>query len=74
MTDQKLIETRNKLLGGPVRVGLYRNKKTGEIYSVDRFETHSETLEPMVGCTAPDGWYWTRPYDLFVEKFERVDA
>lgn len=50
-----------------------RNKKNGQLYSVVGCATHSETLEPTVVYVAGDGTMWTRPLQLFLEKFELVN-
>lgn len=56
---------------------VYRNKKTKELYFVACDDaTHSETLERMVVYQnkGPVRKTWVRPYALFQEKFELVQA
>lgn len=50
----------------------YRNIKTGDVYVVTCIATHSETLEAMVIYSKKDfdGKVWTRPLELFKQKFE----
>ncbi|MNH16561.1 hypothetical protein D3C79_762070 [compost metagenome] len=64
---------KNHIRKGPIVISrTYRNLKRGTFYRVESFSTHSETQEPMVTYRDQTGWLHTRPYDLFVEKFEEV--
>lgn len=55
--------------------GIYKHYK-GNQYQVLNLATHSETLEKMVVYKALYGDFaiWTRPLDLFLQKFELLNA
>lgn len=59
----------------------YRNKKHGTLYQVLGFTVHSETTEILVTYERVEPEYrnhndipWSRPVELFREKFEEVTA
>jgi hypothetical protein len=49
---------------------IFTNRKNKHDYIFDAMEIHSKTLEPMVSYYDRFGIRWTRPYELFCEKFE----
>ena len=53
--------------------GIYRHFK-GDYYIVEDVATHSETKEKYVVYRRlyGDGTLWIRPYDMFLEKVDKV--
>lgn len=54
---------------------IWRNNKTGNYYEVIDIALHSETVEKIVmykPVAEPDS-VWVRPYDLFFQKFTKVE-
>ncbi len=50
---------------------IFCNNKNHKQYVFDDVEIHSETLEPMITYFNDEGVRWTRPYQLFCDKFTK---
>jgi len=57
-----------------MKLGKYRNSKTGKLYRVIGITKHSETLEDLVVYETlyknPTSTLWVRPTKMFSEKVE----
>ena len=55
---------------------IWRNNKTGNYYEILHVAKHSETLEDLIIYFNIDEFpakVWVRPYDLFFQKFTKVE-